>query len=114
LFSDEPQWQTYVAADPLTLRRITIAAALADLDLGRYAVAAPEEIELPTLLVLAGRDRIIDNLRVRRFVERMGSRDRQIVEYPAGHTLEFEPDPQPFFDDLCGWAKRIAAGWGQR
>jgi alpha-beta hydrolase superfamily lysophospholipase len=37
-------------------------------------------------------------------VERLASTDRQIIEYPnAHHTLEFEPDPNRFIDDLLHW-----------
>ena len=66
LFTADAQWQTYVSGDPLALRQVTIRFALADLDLTRYAREA-QEIRMPTLLVLAGRDRIIDNARVRAF-----------------------------------------------
>jgi alpha-beta hydrolase superfamily lysophospholipase len=106
LFTDSPSWQSYIEADPLTLRKITIRFVLADAELSRFAVEAPEQIRMPTLLMLAGRDRIIDNPRVRRFVERIGSECKQVIEYPeATHTLEFEPAPQPFFDDLVRWTR---------
>jgi acylglycerol lipase len=109
LFAGSPTWQDYVAADPFALRRLTISAALADIELSRYAVAAPQEIDVPLLLMLAGRDRIIDNPRVRRFIESSRSPDRQIIEYPeATHTLEFEPDPSQFLDDLSRWAVAAA------
>jgi acylglycerol lipase len=56
------------------------------------------------LLMLAGRDRIIDNARTRAYVGSFASADRTIVEYSnAHHTLEFEPDPSPVFADLAGW-----------
>jgi alpha-beta hydrolase superfamily lysophospholipase len=45
---------------------------------------------------------------VRDFVERFGTKQRTIIEYPgAAHTLEFEPDPTTFFRDLSSWAKEI-------
>jgi alpha-beta hydrolase superfamily lysophospholipase len=109
LFTNCPQWQAYIARDPFTLRKVTIAFALADVALTRYATAAPEEIRLPTLLMLAGRDRIIDNPRVRAFFERMQSPDKQVIEYPdAAHTFDFEPDPSQFYADLANWARRLA------
>ena len=55
------------------------------------------------LLLLAGRDRIIDNDQTRRFVERFAG-PKEIVEYPeAHHTLEFEPDPERHIRDLVRW-----------
>jgi alpha-beta hydrolase superfamily lysophospholipase len=88
---------------------VTIAFALADLDLNRYAAEAPEEIQVPLLLMLAGRDRIVDNARVREFFRNTRSSDKQLIEYPeAAHTLEFEADPVPYFQDLCRWAAKAA------
>jgi alpha-beta hydrolase superfamily lysophospholipase len=110
LFTDEPGWRKYIADDPLTLRRVTLRFALEDLSLSRYAAAAPEQIRAPVLLALAGRDRIIDNDRVRAFVARV-SAQRQVLDYTAAaHTLEYEPDPEPYFRDLVAWCRQVAAG----
>jgi len=110
LFADLAEWQAYIETDPLTLRKVTIRFALADLELTRYATESPQEISSPVLLMLAGRDRIINNRLVRDFVERTASSDKGVIEYPqAAHTLEFEPDPSPFFEDLRRWVSKIAA-----
>jgi alpha-beta hydrolase superfamily lysophospholipase len=104
LFTDCAPWQQYIARDPFTLRKVTIAFALADQELSRYATETPEEVRVPVLLMLAGRDRIIDNARVRDFVERTHSPEKRIIEYPeAAHTFDFEPDPSRFYADLAGW-----------
>jgi acylglycerol lipase len=110
LFTGSANWQAYIASDPLTLRKITIRFALADLQLTRYATQAPQQIQVPTLLMLARRDRIIDNRRVADFLNRLGSRDKTVIEYPqATHTLEFEPDPSQFLADLTEWARGVAS-----
>jgi alpha-beta hydrolase superfamily lysophospholipase len=109
LFTDSPRAQQYIAADPLTLRRITIRFALANQRLLQYATERPEEIQLPVLVMLAGHDPITDNARVRHYAERIGHPDRRIIEYPgAGHTLEFEPDPSAYFRDLTEWCRHVA------
>jgi len=57
--------------------------------------------------MLAGRDRIVDNRRTAAFFHRAGSSKRILIEYPnAAHTLEFEPDPKTYFNDLADWAAR--------
>ena len=110
LFTASDCWQEFIGSDPLTLRRITLRFALEDRKLTRLATALPEEITVPTLLMLAGRDRIIDNMRVRGFVEQMGCAERQIVEYPnAEHTLEFEPNAEAIFTDLQSWIGQLAS-----
>ena len=60
------------------------------------------------LLMLAELDRIIDNDRTRRYVERFKSPNKEVIEYPkAHHTLEFEPEPDFFIDDLLRWLDTV-------
>jgi len=107
LFTDNPPWQAFIANDPRTLRHITWRFAREDRVLSRYARHAAPHLSMPLLLMLAGRDRIIDNRRVRDFYDRASSANKTLVEYPeAGHTLEFEPDPQAYFNDLANWIVR--------
>jgi len=116
LFTDTPRWKDYIRDDPFTLRRVTMRFALADLALNAYARAAAEHLTSPTLLMLAGRDRIVDNGRTHRFFERIAAPDKTCIEYPdAGHTLEFEPDPSLYLNDLASWIQgrsRKAEGAG--
>jgi alpha-beta hydrolase superfamily lysophospholipase len=68
---------------------------------------AARHVAVPSLLLLAGQDRIIDNARTRRFVERFAAPCR-VIEYPgAHHTLEFEPDPEVHLADLLVWLKGL-------
>jgi alpha-beta hydrolase superfamily lysophospholipase len=112
LFTASREWQVFIETDPLTLRTVTIRFALADLRLTRWVTQCPASIQAPTLLMLAGQDRIIDNQRVRELVERFeepANRNR-VIEYPdAEHTLEFEPHPGTFVRDLANWIEAIAA-----
>ena len=93
LFTGSPYWQTYIQNDPLTLREATIRFALADARLTQLARMRPEKIRLPALLMLAGRDRIVENRQMLDFFQRIGSRSKQVIQYPAAaHTLEFESE----------------------
>jgi acylglycerol lipase len=113
LFTNSPQWQAYIRDDPLTLRRITIRFAGADLRLNRVARSAAEQIRAPVLLMLAGRERIVDNRRTREFFRRIAAPDKSCLEYPdAGHTLEFEADPTPYLEDLRAWVARVTSTTG--
>lgn len=103
LFTDSPRWQEFITQDPLSLRRVTWRFAREDRYLTRYSRAAAPYLHMPMLLALAGRDRIVDNRRTRAFLTRTGTTCRTLIEYSAAHTLEFEPDPQPFFSDLANW-----------
>ena len=110
LFTNSPDGQRYVAQDPLALRKITIRFAKQNLALLQYAVEAPESIRIPVLLMLASDDPVTNNAQTRAFVDRIGSDDRTIIEYPdASHTLEFEDDPSKYFSDLAEWCTRVAS-----
>jgi alpha-beta hydrolase superfamily lysophospholipase len=104
LFTDTAEWREFIASDPLTLRRVTWRFARESWRLTRYAREAAPFLHMPLLVMLAGRDRIVDNRRTRAFFARTAAVKRTLIEYPnAGHTLEFEPDPLPCFSDLAAW-----------
>ena len=71
--------------------------------------ARPGALKLPTTLLLAGRDRIIDNDATRSVLERLTARAVRVERLDAAHTMEFEPDPAPFHQLLC---RAVARGKG--
>ncbi len=101
LFTDNPPMRDYLAADPLRLRRATarllVTSALLDRTIAR---APPSAIELPVTLILARRDRIIDNAATAEVLRRLTGGRANVVEIDAAHTIEFEPDPAAFHDAL--------------
>ncbi len=104
LFTATPNWQEFIARDPLSLREATARLLVESVRLDAYLRWTPGHVHVPVLLQLAEHDRIIRNDRTRAFVERFATPDKQIIEY-AGmhHTLEFEPNPDPPIDDLIRW-----------
>lgn len=107
LFTATLPWQQYIREDPLSLRRATARFFAASVFLDRALRSAPPQVRVPVLLLLAGKDRVIDNHRTRRYVEQFATADKEIMEYPeAAHTLEFETDPNPFVEDVRGWLDR--------
>jgi len=111
LFTANPPWQRFIAEDPLSLRRASLSLLQASLELDALMRGLPPRIAVPTLMLLAGDDRIIDNAVNERFFQNLATHDKQQIIYPgAQHTLEFEPDPEPFFRDLVDWFIRQAGG----
>jgi alpha-beta hydrolase superfamily lysophospholipase len=107
LFTATPRWQEFIRTDPLSLRRATARFLIESVRLDFYVRWAARAVNVPVVLFLAENDRIIDNRRTRAFVERFPTSDREVHEYPgAGHTLEFEPDPEVFLADLLRWLAR--------
>ena len=107
LFTDSPRGQAFIATDPYSLRQGTAGLLAASFFIDRLVALAPAHIRQPALLMLAGQDRIVDNARTLAYFERLASRDRAVIEYPDGHhTLEFDPDPSRYAQDLIRWLDR--------
>jgi alpha-beta hydrolase superfamily lysophospholipase len=109
LFTANPDKIRFIRDDPLALRRATARLLLESARLDGYLRWFPPRLTVPVLLMLAGRDRIIDNARTRAFVNRLAPGGVEVIEYPdAHHTLEFEPG-MPFVADLLAWLGRVTA-----
>lgn len=103
LFTTSPRWLHFLREDPLALHHATARLLVASTVLDRYVRRGARRIKVPSLVLLAGRDRIIDNARTRRFVRRFKTQDLTILEYAnASHTLEFE-EPPTYQDDIVAW-----------
>jgi alpha-beta hydrolase superfamily lysophospholipase len=104
LFTNDSERQQFLREDPLSIRAATTGFLIADQELTRLARASGAAIRCPTLLMLAGRDRIIDNAAMRRFFESIASSEKRLVEFPdAAHTLEFEACFEEFIAALLNW-----------
>lgn len=105
LFTANPKRQAFIRDDPLALKQVTASFLLASRRLDRDARGVDRQgPSCPLRLLLAEYDRIIDNDKTSAFVRSLAWPDRTITVYDnAHHTLEFEPDPQRYFDDLVGW-----------
>ncbi|HET6575614.1 MAG TPA: alpha/beta fold hydrolase [Fimbriiglobus sp.] len=107
LFTGSPNWQKFIAADRFGVTVATARFLFASFALDVYLRRAARRVTVPTLLLLAGRDRIIDNAKTRAFVASFPSRDNRVIDYPeAHHTLEFEPDGHPWVGDIVKWVER--------
>lgn len=109
LFTTVADKIAFIRDDPHTLRKVTLRLASASADLYHETIHNARRIDTPTLLMLAGRDAIVHNTQVRRFVERHFGANPEVIEYPhASHTLEFEEDASGYLRDLGDWCRKIA------
>jgi alpha-beta hydrolase superfamily lysophospholipase len=107
LFTASPAGRAFIADDALGLRDATARLLAASAVIDRRVRLALPMVRQPVLLMLAGRDRIVDNAKTRALVARTASDRREVIEYPeAHHTLEFEPDPSRYARDLVAWLER--------
>jgi|SRR5579864_4139416 len=104
LFTANLEAQAFIASDVYSLRVATAGLLAASVRIDQWVRRCAHQIKQPTLLMLAGQDRIVDNTRTRAYFERIASPARKLIEYPdAHHTLEFEPDPARYARDVIQW-----------
>lgn len=113
LFTANPRWLAFLRDDPLRLHQATARLLVESARLDGYLRFVPKYVHVPVLLLLAENDRIIHNAKVRAFVDRFATPDKQVIEYAgAHHTLEFEPDPDRFIGDVVGWLAKHSGNGG--
>ncbi|MCY2932182.1 MAG: alpha/beta fold hydrolase [Planctomycetota bacterium] len=101
LFTDNRAIRTWLDADPLRLHRATARFLYVSRRLDATRAGAPRgSLAGPTTLLLARRDRIIDNPRTRELVDRLTAGRASVRELDAAHTIEFEDDPADFYGAL--------------
>lgn len=106
LFTASPEWQKFIETDPHGLRLATARFLANSFGLDVYLRRAARRVTVPTLLMLAEHDRIIDNVGTRKFVARVPG-PLEVIEYPgAHHTLEFEAADHPWVRDMTRWIER--------
>jgi len=111
LFTATPHWQQFLRADPLSLHQATARLLIESVRLDGYVRFAVKYVHVPVLLMLAENDRIINNAKTRALMERLATKDKEIIEYSgAHHTLEFEPEPETFIDDMQTWMEQRLNG----
>ena len=111
LFTDEKYWQEFIRNDELTLHQVTVSFMCANLRMSTYLKRNMPNLELPVLMMHAGRDQIIDNVRTKELFDSMTRAPRTFINYPeARHTLEFEPKTDQFIDDLLEWLAGVCEG----
>jgi alpha-beta hydrolase superfamily lysophospholipase len=110
LFTGQSEWREFIFDDPLALHEATVSFLKSSVMLDQEIHVIPEKIRVPTLVMLAGRDEIIDNEATKAYLKKLRNARLELREYPeARHTLEFEPNRETIFSDLIDWLKGITA-----
>ena len=111
LFTDNEPMRAYLRADPCRLHRGTARFFVISKRLDwMIRGARPGCIDVATTLLLARRDRIIDNARTTEVVQRLTGGAATVQALDACHTMDFEPDPGAFLSALTAAVGRGEAG----
>ena len=104
LFTASPEWQRSIAEDRFGVRHATARFLFGSFRFDRFLRREYRKVTCPVLLMLAGKDRILNNAATRKLLaEFAGAKSIAVVDYPdAHHTLEFEVDNR-WLRDLAAW-----------
>ena len=109
MFTANRKYLDYISRDPGRLRYVTGHYLLQVASLDGNLKNASRNIKLPTLLMLAGIDEIIDTDRVKRWFEKLPSSDKTIKVYKDyRHILTFEEKAGEVMKDIAGWIRMRA------
>jgi alpha-beta hydrolase superfamily lysophospholipase len=105
-FSELAPFVEFVRGDPLALKTVP-ARLLYEVSRARGRLPkAAGALQAPLLVAMAGDDRICDNVRVKRLIERITA-PKEVREYAgARHILEYSCQREEFLSDLGTWFAR--------
>ena len=107
MFTNTPEYLDYIRQDELRLSEATAQFFMVSRALDNVVEAHIQDLELPVLLFLAGKDRIIDNAGVVELLERADLSDLTIVNYSEQtHSIQFDA-PNEMVDDILNWLKKL-------
>lgn len=103
-FTQNPVYLDFIRRDSLGLRQVTARFLRETVRLNIAARQAFKKVTLPLFVMLAGQDRIVDVPKTEQKFKTILNPRKQLKIYPGWqHSLEFEKNNQPFFDDLLKW-----------
>jgi alpha-beta hydrolase superfamily lysophospholipase len=114
MYTANPSYVDFVRADPLRLSTATAQFFWTTAILDRRRARAAGRLRLPVLLLQGDADAMMDVPATRRWFDELPAADKTYRAYPgAGHTLDFEPEPNRgrYLTDLRDWlSARVSAG----
>lgn len=106
MFTSNPARIEFIRQDPLRLDLATARLMAESRRLDWRLEKVVPRIRVPSLLLLADHDPIVDNEGTARVFQCFGSKDKRIKTFrDACHMLEFEVENTRYFDTLVTWIK---------
>lgn len=107
-FSELPEYEPFIAADPLALRAVTGDLYWQIHKARKSILAHSDRLTMPVLVGFAGEDEIADNRKNRQWLAAVPSVDKTEIVYPdARHILEYSQEKADYFRDLRYWLARM-------
>ena len=109
MFTTTPRYLDYIKSDPSRLTHATARFYWQSSRLDSYLAGNIAALDRPTLLFLAGQDRIIDNAGVLEMLTRGNTDELTVIDYPdQTHSVQFD-DPVRLVQNIDHWLQRQLA-----
>ncbi|MFH0910102.1 MAG: 2-dehydropantoate 2-reductase, partial [Planctomycetota bacterium] len=113
-FTRRSDRQDYIRTDPYRVRAVSAAFCVESLKMDRYIEAHIPQLRVPTQLLLAGDDAIVDNAATDRLFSLAGGfRKRTVVHEGAAHSLVFE-SPERTAREIGEWMGEDRRGGAEK
>ena len=107
MFTATPEHLQYIKNDPLKLHTASAAFLMQSRSMDKLVKKMDDTKRPPMLVILAGKDRIIDNDATRKLVTRDPARLVTVVEYPdQTHSIQLDA-PERLADEIVGWIETL-------
>ena len=107
MFTTTPRYLDYIISDPSRLTHATARFYWQSSRLDRYLASNIAALDVPTLLFLAGQDRIIDNAGVLEMLNQGNTDKLTVIDYPdQTHSVQFD-DPVRLVQDMDHWLQQL-------
>jgi alpha-beta hydrolase superfamily lysophospholipase len=109
MYTANPKYLEFIRSDPLRQLTVTADFFWETARLDRHRRRASRRLRLPLLVQQGEDDGMMDVPATRRWFNGLTLADKTYHAYPgAGHTLDFEPDPSQYRDDIVAWLRARA------
>ncbi len=104
MFTANERFLDFIRRDSMRLRTLTCRFFNEILKMERDFSRVNHRIPLPTAVLLAGRDEIIDNKRVKEWFSKLESNDKRLMVFSDSyHVIPFEQNIEPIVDFVTEW-----------
>jgi len=109
VFTRDPNMIKKINEDPLEVRSFSARFLLASLMTLINVNLNAKKFNIPTLMLLAGRDKMISAEAAAAYFKKMSSKDKELKWYPEMyHALYVDRDREKVFEDIVNWiSKRV-------
>ena len=107
-FTDQQEYMQFIETDPLALKSASARLYWQIMRARKFIHANEQNLTMPIMTAMAGKDRICDNQKDKQFFDRLPAPKKELLHYPeAVHILEYSSEKNAFFTDLAEWLSGI-------